>query len=139
MRGRAKRVNKFPPLRFREDFFGCCEQTYMKQNNKNIRRTDVVAVWKSWVCKYSIRFQVIKLKFLCETLKNEKWKIFAWYPNKILNAAIDAERTFKCKWPNISAKSYLLGCGVTMTSYTWIWIWIEILKTEFKLELQILH
>ena len=59
--------------------------------------------------------------------------------NKILNAAIDAERSFKCKWPNISAKSYLLGCGVTMTSYTWIWIWIEILKTEFKLELKILH
>ena len=22
--------------------------------------------------------------------------------NEILNAAIDAERTFKCKWPNIS-------------------------------------
>ena len=42
-----------------------------------------VALWKSWVCKYSIRFQVIKLKLLCETLKNEKWKILAWYPNKM--------------------------------------------------------
>ena len=60
------------------------------------------ALWKYWVCKYSIRFQVIILKLLCETLKNEKWKILAWYPNKmwriankILNAAIDVEQTFK--------------------------------------------
>ena len=31
-----------------------------------------VALWKSGVCKYSIRFQNIKLKLLCKTLKNEK-------------------------------------------------------------------
>ena len=42
-----------------------------------------VALWKYWVCKYSIRFEVIKLKLLCETLKNEKWKILAWYPHKM--------------------------------------------------------
>ena len=42
-----------------------------------------VALRESWVCKYSIRFQVIKLKLLCEALKNEKWKILAWYPNKM--------------------------------------------------------
>ena len=33
-----------------------------------------VALWKSWVCKYSVRFQAIKLKLLCETLKNWKMK-----------------------------------------------------------------
>ena len=27
--------------------------------------------------------KVIKFKLLCETLKNEKWKILAWYPNKM--------------------------------------------------------
>ena len=27
--------------------------------------------------------KVIKLKLLCEPLKNEKWKILAWYPNKM--------------------------------------------------------
>ena len=43
----------------------------------------VIALWKFWICKYSIRFQVIKLKLLCETLKNEKWKIIVWYPNKM--------------------------------------------------------
>ena len=37
----------------------------------------------------------------------EKWKIlvniqtkFGDIANKILNAATDAKRTFKCKWPN---------------------------------------
>ena len=37
-----------------------------------------------------------------------KWKILAWYPNKcgdianeILNGAIDAKQTFKCKWPYV--------------------------------------
>ena len=42
-----------------------------------------VALWKSWICKYSIRFQLIKFKLLSETLKNRKWKILAWYPNKM--------------------------------------------------------
>ena len=39
---------------------------------------------------------------------NEKWKILAWHPNKMWQyhqqnpkAAIDAEWTFKCKWPNV--------------------------------------
>ena len=56
-----------------------------KQNNKILVQMFrcTVALWKSWVCKYSIIFQVIKLKILCETLKNEKWKILAWYPNKM--------------------------------------------------------
>ena len=81
----------------------------LKLHNKVFVQTlrCAVALWKSWVCKYSIRFQVIKLKLLCETLKNGKWKILAWYPkcgdiaNDILNAAIDAEPTFKCKWPKV--------------------------------------
>ena len=38
-------------------------------------------VRKFWV--YSVRFWVINLKLLCETLKNEKWKILAWYPKKM--------------------------------------------------------
>ena len=64
----------------------------------------VVSLWKSWVCKYSIRFQVIKLKLLFETLKNEKFLIDIQtkrgdIASEILNAAIDAERTFKYNWP----------------------------------------
>ena len=57
----------------------------LKLHNKVLVQTFrcAIALWKSWVCKYSIRFQVIKLKLLCETLKNEKWKILAWYPNKM--------------------------------------------------------
>ena len=42
-----------------------------------------VAFWKSCVCKYSITFQVTKLKLLSETLKNKKYKILAWYRNKM--------------------------------------------------------
>ena len=47
--------------------------------------------------KYSIRFQVIKL--LCETLRNEKFLLDIHtkcgdIPNEVLNATIDAERTF---------------------------------------------
>ena len=62
----------------------------------------VVALWKSWLCKYSIRFQIIKLKLLCETLENEKFlfgiqKKCGNITNEILNVVIDAERTFKCK------------------------------------------
>ena len=62
MLGRAKREKTFHPLRFHLDIFVCC---------------------LSWICKYSIRFQDIKLKLLCETLKNEKWKILARYPDKL--------------------------------------------------------
>ena len=66
-----------------------------------------VALWRSWVCKYSIRFQVIKLKLLCETLKNEKFLLDAQrkcgdIANEIPNAAIDDEQTFKCNWPYIN-------------------------------------
>ena len=39
-------------------------------------------------------------------MKNEKLFLYIQtkcgdITNEILNAAIDAERTFKCKWPNI--------------------------------------
>ena len=64
-----------------------------------------IALWKSWVCKYSIRFQVIKVKLLCETLKNKKILLeiqtkYGNITNEVLNVAIDVELTFKCKWPN---------------------------------------
>ena len=67
----------------------------------------VVALWKSWVLKYSIRFQVIKL--LCETLRNEKFLLDIHtkcgdIPNEVLNATIDAERTFKCKWSKVMSQ-----------------------------------
>ena len=66
----------------------CCLHPHTKQNNQIIVQTFrcAVALLKSWVCKYSIRFQVMNhmnLKLLCETLKNEKWKILAWYLNKM--------------------------------------------------------
>ena len=80
----------------------------LKLHNKVFIQTFrcAVALWKFWVCKYSIRFQVIKLKFLCETLKNEKFLLDIQTKcgdivNEILNAVIDAEQTFKCKWPMI--------------------------------------
>ena len=65
-----------------------------------------VAFRKSWVCKCSIRFELIKFKLLCETLKNEKFSLdiqtkCSNITNKILNVAIDAEQTFKCKWPKL--------------------------------------
>ena len=61
-----------------------------------------IALWKSGVCMYSIRFQVIKLKLLSETLKNEKFlpdieTKCGDIANEILNVAVDAKRTFKCK------------------------------------------
>ena len=37
--------------------------------------------------------------------------------NKILNAAIDAERTFKCKWPHVSSKASV-NWGVPQGSVT---------------------
>ena len=56
---------------------------------------------------HSIIVRLIKLKLLCETLKNEKFLLDIQtkcnnIANKILNAAIDAEQTFKCKWPKKS-------------------------------------
>ena len=74
----------------------------LKLHNKVLVQTFrcAIALWKSWVCKYSIRFQVIKLKLLCETLKNEKWKILAWYPNKMRRYR---QRNPKCgdwRWTN---------------------------------------
>ena len=74
----------------------------LKLHNKVFVQTFrcAVALWKSWVYKYSIRFQVIKLKLLCETLKNEKWKILAWYPNKMRRYC---QRNPKCgdwRWTN---------------------------------------
>ena len=80
----------------------CRLHPYTKQKKKIFVQTlgCTVALWKSWVCKYSIRFQVIKLKLLCETLKNEKWKILAWYPNKMRRYR---QRNPKCgdwRWTN---------------------------------------
>ena len=79
----------------------CCLHSYTKQNKIFVQTFRcAVALWKSWVCKYSIRFQVIKLKLLCETLKNEKWKILAWYPNKMRRYR---QRNPKCgdwRWTN---------------------------------------
>ena len=88
--------------------FLCCLHPYTRQNNKIFVQTFrwAAALWKSWVCKYSIRFQIRKLKLLCKILKNEKCEILAYIQTKcgniakeILNVAIDAARTFKCKWP----------------------------------------
>ena len=46
----------------------------LKLHNKVFVQTFrcAIALWKSCVCKYSITFHFIKLKLLCETLKNEK-------------------------------------------------------------------
>ena len=73
-----------------------------KLHNKVFAQTFrcAAALWTSWVCKYSIRFQVINLKLLCETLRNEKWKILAWYPNKLRRYR---QRNPKCgdwRWTN---------------------------------------
>ena len=85
--------------------FLCVVYTHTRSKTIKYLLRCAIVLWKLLVCKNSIRFQVIKLKLLCETLKNEKWKILAWYPNKcgditnkILNAVTDAEQTFKCKW-----------------------------------------
>ena len=58
----------------------------------------------------SKRFYVIKLKLYVKhwKMKNEKFLFdiqtkCSDIANEILNAAIDAERTFKCKWPNITS------------------------------------
>ena len=107
----------------------CCLHPYTKQNNEIFIQTFrcAIALWKSWVWKYSIysciyrfivvyiivRFQVIKLKLLCETLKDEKFLLdiqtkCSNIANKILNAAIDTERTFKCKWPKRKQQSGII-------------------------------
>ena len=82
----------------------------------------------NFLCIYVLRNQlylnivtirlVIKLKLLCEILKNEKFLLDIQtkcgdITNEILNAAIDAERTFKCKWPKKAIKrlSYSALCG----------------------------
>ena len=74
----------------------------LKLHNKVIVQTFrcVVALWKSWVCRYSIRFQVIKLKLLCETLRNEKWKILAWYPNKMRRYRQQNPKCGDWRWTN---------------------------------------
>ena len=58
----------------------------------------------------SKRFYVIKLKLYVKhwKMKNEKFLFdiqtkCSDIANEILNAAIDAERTSKCKWPNITS------------------------------------
>ena len=55
--------------------------------NYTIKFRCAVALWKSWVCKYSIRFQNIKLKLLCKTLKNEKWKMRRLTLNELSHAS----------------------------------------------------
>ena len=124
MWGRVKRENKFPPLWFCLDIFVCCLHAYMKQN-KIFIRSHVLLLSGSLEYVSIIRFQVIKLKFLCEAFKNEKWKILAWYSqtkcgditNEILNVAIDAERTLKCKWP----KCLILHCLFKMKGKNHAW------------------
>ena len=59
-----------------------------------------IALWKSWVCKYSVTCQVIKLEILCETLKNEKWKIIAWYPNKMQRRRQQNPKCGNWRWTN---------------------------------------
>ena len=91
--------------------FVCCLHP-SKQNNKifiQIFRC-VIALWNSWVCKYSIRFQVLNSNFY-ETLinKNKKFLLdiqtkYSNIANEILNAAINAEQNFKCKWPYLLIK-----------------------------------
>ena len=80
----------------------CCLHPFTKQNNKVFVQTFrcAVALWKPWICTYSIRFQVIKLKLLCETLKNEKWKILAWYPNKMRRYCQRNPKDGDWRWTN---------------------------------------
>ena len=81
----------------------CVLFTPVHKTKQNIR-SDVqmcrYSVEVFWVCKYSIRFQVIKLKLLCETLKNEKWKILAWYPNEIRRYRQGNPKCGDWRWTN---------------------------------------
>ena len=63
-----------------------------------------VALWKSWVYKYSIGFQVIGLKLFCETLKNKKWNILVWYPSKMRRYLQRGPGRGDCRWR-------AFGCG----------------------------
>ena len=73
----------------------CCLHPHSKQNNKIFRRSDVLLLSGSLeYVKYSIRFQVIKLKLLCEALKNEKFLLDIQtkrgnIASEMLNALID--------------------------------------------------
>ena len=86
-------------------------------------RSHAVALWKFWVFEYSIRFQAIEFKLLCETFKNEKF-LFDIQTKcgdiayEILNAAIDTEQTFKCKWPKYLLWRFgFLECSTTGTAH----------------------
>ena len=86
----------------------CCLHLHMKENHKIFVQTFRSLEY----VKYSIRFQVLKLKLSCVTLKNEKFlpditTKCGDIANDILNAAIDAERTFKCKWPYLITRKIL--------------------------------
>ena len=118
MQGKAKRENKFPPLQSCWDNIVCCLHSYTKQNNKIFVQTFrcAVALWKSWLSKYSIRFQVIKLKLLCKTLKNEKWKILAWYPNKIRRYRQQNPKYGDWRWKNFQTQ-VVLSKGSTEIFY----------------------
>ena len=72
-----------------------------------------VALWKSWVCKYSIRFQVKKFKRLCETLKNEKWKILAWYPNKMQQYRQQSPKCGNWCWANFQMQMAIYRCTLS--------------------------
>ena len=52
--------------------FQCFVYTHTQSKTINYSFRCAVALCNS-ICKYLIRFQVIKLKLLCETLKNEKF------------------------------------------------------------------
>ena len=69
----------------------CCLHLHMKENHKIFVQTFRSLEY----VKYSIRFQVLKLKLSCVTLKNEKFlpditTKCGDIANGILNAAIDA-------------------------------------------------
>ena len=121
MLGRAKSENKFPSLQFCWDIFVCCLHPYTKQKNEIFVQTFrcAVALWKSWVCKYLIRFQVTKLKLLCETLQNEKWKILVWYPNKMCRYC---QRNSKCSnwhWMNFQMEVASAYRMLVFLNYQW--------------------
>ena len=84
-------------------YFLFCLHPYTKENNKIFVQMFrcVVTLWKSWVCKYSIRFQVINLWNIGKW-KNEKFLLdIQTKCGDITNKILNAERTFKCKWPKL--------------------------------------
>ena len=106
-----------------------------------------VGLWKSWVCNYSIRFQVIKLKLFREILKNEKFLLniqtkCSNIANKILNAAIDAEQTFKCKWPNkklLHQKNACIFCKCSFKAEDFLWLINKPISTSSTLTLLLMN